>query len=61
VNFIGTQTFDIEEHEAELATIKRALDLINENRYADAMRVLIARQDELMAEPKLKLYDQRRA
>jgi hypothetical protein len=61
MSFVSPQTFDIEEHEAELAVIAGVLNLLNENRCADAMKALIARQDLLTAEPKLKPYDQRRA
>jgi hypothetical protein len=59
MTFISPQTFDIEDHKEELAVIASVLNLLNENRYADAMRVLIARQDALTAEPKLKPYTQR--
>lgn len=53
---IQTQTFDFKDNTDELETIARALELLMEKRPADAAKVLVKRHDQLMAQPKLKLY-----
>lgn len=59
---IQTQTFDVnKEAKAELLVLSEALDLMGKKQYTEAAQVLIKRKDELMAEPKLKLYDPRAA
>lgn len=60
--FVQTQTFEFnakDKDEREL--IAQVLWLLGEGKYDEAKKMLILRHDQLTAEPKLKLYDQREA
>lgn len=53
---ITTQTYSIPDS-AEVETLAAALQLMHEQRYDEAMKVLVKRQDQLTTkEPKLRLY-----
>ena len=58
--FLQTQTLVYAEHAEELATLARALALLQRGEADEAARVLIERQDALMRaqRPHLKAYDQ---
>jgi len=54
---IQTQTFDHDPHrEEERLVIVAALEALGKRDFDLAARILIARQDELLREPELKLY-----
>lgn len=55
---IQQQTFDLPNNE-ERETVVMVLDLLRRREYTEAIAFLIKRHDELLAEPKLKPYDQR--
>lgn len=53
---IQTQTFDFKDVKDELAVISTVVNLISKCMYQEAIEVLLCRQDQLTAEPQLKLY-----
>jgi hypothetical protein len=58
--FVQTQTFEFNAKDKdEREMIAQVLWLLGEKRYDEAKKMLIQRHDELIAEPKLKVYDQR--
>jgi len=57
MSLIQTQTFEHDPNRAEeLKAIVAALEALGRKDFDTAARVLIARHDELLREPKLKLY-----
>jgi hypothetical protein len=57
---ITTQTFQVQD-KAEMEAISLALDLLAQQRYQEAIEVLIRRHDLLTKEPTLIPYNQRAA
>ena len=59
MSFVTTQTFEYREHKDELATLARVLDFLERRDVNGAIRVLLARHDQLIASqsPMVKVYD----
>lgn len=58
---ITTQVLKYEQHEDEIALLSHAIELISKNNQTEAIGVLMAFREQLVARqtPTLKVYDQR--